>query len=125
TVLGFGLNAYSILVPFLVLAIGVSHGVQMVNAMGNQLDHGYSKLKAARLAFRALYIVGITALITDAFGFITLMIIEIEVIRDLGAAAGIGVAVIVLTNLVLLPVLFSFMGMKRPANRGEDYEETG
>jgi predicted RND superfamily exporter protein len=125
TVLGYGLNAYSILVPFLVLAIGVSHGVQMVNAMGIQLSFGYSKLKAARLAFRALYIVGITALITDAFGFITLMVIEIEVIRDLGAAASIGVAVIVLTNLVLLPVLLSYMGMKPPVDRGAAYKERG
>ena len=125
TVLGYGLNAYSILVPFLVLAIGVSHGVQMINAMGNQLSLGDSKLKAARLAFRALYIVGITALITDAFGFITLMVIEIEVIRDLGAAASIGVAAIVLTNLVLLPVLLSYIGMKAPADRGQAYREKG
>jgi len=125
TVFGYGLNAYSILVPFLVLAIGVSHGVQMVNAMANQLSHGYSKLKSARLAFRALYIVGVTALITDAFGFITLLIIEIEVIRDLGAAAGIGVAVIVLTNLVLLPVLLSYTGMKPARHRDDDYEAEG
>jgi predicted RND superfamily exporter protein len=125
TVFGYGLNAYSILVPFLVLAIGVSHGVQMVNAMANQLSHGYSKLKAARLAFRSLYIVGVTALITDAFGFITLMVIEIEVIRDLGTAAGIGVAVIVLTNLVLLPVLLSYTGMKPARHRDDDYEYGG
>jgi uncharacterized protein len=125
TVFGYGLNAYSILVPFLVLAIGVSHGVQMVNAMANNLSHGHSKLKAARLAFRSLYIVGVTALITDAFGFITLMVIEIEIIRDLGTAAGIGVAVIVLTNLVLLPALLSFTGMKPARHRDDDYEHEG
>lgn len=125
TVFGYGLNAYSILVPFLVLAIGVSHGVQMVNAMGNQLSHGHSKLKAARLAFRSLYIVGVTALITDAFGFITLTVIEIEVIRDLGVAAGIGVAVVVLTNLVLLPVLLSYTGMNTPQQDSDVKAETG
>lgn len=125
TVFGYGLNAYSILVPFLVLAIGVSHGVQMVNAMGNQLSHGYSKLKAARLAFRSLYIVGVTALITDAFGFITLTVIEVEVIRDLGVAAGIGVAVIVLTNLLLLPVLLSYTGMNVPTQDSEQRAKVG
>ena len=125
TVFGYGLNAYSILVPFLVLAIGVSHGVQMVNAMANQLSHGYSNLKAARLAFRTLYVVGVTALITDAFGFITLLVIEIEVIRDLGFAAAIGVAVIVFTNLVLLPVILSFTGMKPARHREDDYEYEG
>ena len=125
TVFGYGLNAYSILVPFLVLAIGVSHGVQMVNAMANQLSHGHSNLKAARLAFRTLYVVGVTALITDAFGFITLLVIEIEVIRDLGFAAAIGVAVIVFTNLVLLPVILSFTGMKPARHREDDYEYEG
>lgn len=125
TALGYGLNAYSILVPFLVLAIGVSHGVQMINAMANQLSHGHSSLKAARLAFRTLYLVGVTALITDAFGFITLLVIEIEVIRDLGAAAGIGVAAIVFTNLVLLPVILSYTGMKPAAHRENEYDWEG
>jgi predicted RND superfamily exporter protein len=125
TVFGYGLNAYSILVPFLVLAIGVSHGVQMVNAMANQLSHGHSNLKSARLAFRSLYIVGVTALITDAFGFITLLVIEIEVIRDLGFAAGIGVAAIVFTNLVLLPTILSFTGMKPARHRDDDYQWQG
>ncbi len=125
TVLGYGLNAYSILVPFLVLAIGVSHGVQMINAMANQLSHGHSNLKSARLAFRTLYLVGVTALITDAFGFITLLVIEIEVIRDLGAAAGIGVAAIVFTNLVLLPVILSYTGMKPAPHREDEYEWEG
>jgi uncharacterized protein len=125
TVFDYGLNAYSILVPFLVLAIGVSHGVQMVNAMANQLSHGHSSLKAARLAFRALYVVGVTALITDGFGFITLLIIEIEVIRDLGFAAGVGVAAIVFTNLILLPTLLSYTGMKPARHREDDYEWEG
>ena len=125
TVFGYGLNAYSILVPFLVLAIGVSHGVQMVNAMANQLAQGHSNLKSARLAFRSLYIVGVTALITDAFGFITLLVIEIEVIRDLGFAAGIGVAAIVFTNLLLLPTILSFTGMKAARHRDNDYDWEG
>jgi predicted RND superfamily exporter protein len=125
TVFGYGLNAYSTLIPFLVLAIGVSHGVQLVNAVGIQLSHGHGKLKAARLAFRALYIVGVTALITDAFGFITLMVIEIEIIRDLGAAAAIGVAVVVFTNLILLPVILSYTGMKAPANPDTSYQGKG
>ena len=109
--LGFGLNAYSILVPFLILAVGVSHGVQVINAIALQMAEGSERLLAARLAFRGLYLAGMTALISDAIGFVTLLVIDIEVIRELGIAASIGVAAIVFTNLVLLPVIMSYIGV--------------
>ncbi len=112
---GFGLSAYSMLVPFLVFAIGVSHGVQLINAMAIEMSRGASKEQSARLAFRALYVPGMIALISDAIGFITMLIIDIEVIQDLGIAASIGVAVIILTNLVLLPILMSYFGIKPAA----------
>lgn len=109
--LGYGLNAYSILVPFLILAVGVSHGVQVINAIALQMHGTSNKLVAARLAFRALYIAGMTALISDAIGFITLLVIDIQVIQELGIAASVGVAAIIFTNLVLLPVLMSYIGI--------------
>ncbi len=109
--LGYGLNAYSILIPFLVFAIGVSHGVQVVNTVGIETSAGRSRLMAARFAFRGLYIAGMVALLAGALGFLTMMLIDIEVIRDRGVAASVGVAVIVLTNLVLLPVLMSYLGI--------------
>lgn len=112
-VLGFGLNAFSILVPFLIFAIAVSHGVQVVNAVAVNTDHaaGGTPLGASRLAFRSLYIPGITALVSDGAGFLTLWLIPIQVIRDLGVSASVGVAVIVLTNLVLLPVILSWLDL--------------
>jgi hypothetical protein len=113
TTLGYGLNAYSILIPFLVFAIGVSHGVQIINAILGESAAGADKLTSARRAFRALYVPGMTALVTDAIGFITMVLIPIQVIKDLGIAASVGVAVIVLTNLVLLPVLMSYFGISK------------
>ncbi len=113
TTLGYGLNAYSILIPFLVFAIGVSHGVQIVNAILGESIAGNDKQTSARRAFRALYVPGMTALVSDAIGFITMVLIPIQVIKDLGIAASVGVAVVVLTNLVLLPVMMSYLGITR------------
>jgi len=110
---GYGLNAYSMLVPFLVLAIGVSHGVQVINAIALQLQHTDNCLLACRLAFRGLYIAGMTALISDGIGFITLLVIDIGVIQELGIAASIGIAAIIVTNLVLLPVIMSYCGISQ------------
>jgi len=109
--LGFGINPYSMLVPFLVFAIGVSHGVQIINSIIHHSVTGANKMDAAKLAFRSLYIAGITALVSDAIGFTTLMVIDIEVIRELAIAASIGVAIIIVTNLIALPILMSYIGV--------------
>ena len=111
--LGYGLDPYSVLVPFLVFAIGISHGVQIVNAMAVEAAKGFDSVTAARLAFRALYIPGMLALVSDAFGFLTLIFIEIDVIRDLAVAAGIGVAFVILTNLVLHVLIMSYVGISK------------
>jgi len=125
TTLGYGLNPYSILIPFLVFAIGVSHGVQVINAISLEAAAGQDKLNSARRAFRALYVPGMTALVSDAIGFITMVLIPIQVIKDLGVAASVGVAVIILTNLVLLPVLMSYFGIStRTLQRIRDRQES-
>ncbi|MCF4009730.1 efflux RND transporter permease subunit [Rheinheimera sp. UJ63] len=109
TVLGFGIDPMSILVPFLVFAIGVSHGVQMINSTGKRVASGMNAKTAAQASFRKLLVPGGVALLSDTVGFLTLLIIEIGVIRELAITASLGVAVIILTNLVLLPVLMSFV----------------
>merc|ERR1712000_432059 len=109
TVLGFGLDPMSILVPFLVFAIGVSHGVQMINAVEKKVVAGMGAQHAAMSAFRALLVPGGIALLSDTVGFMTLLVIDIGIIRELAITASMGVAVIILTNLILLPVLMSFL----------------
>ena len=109
TTLGFGLDPMSILVPFLVFAIGVSHGVQMINAFEKRVMHGHSAFESAEIAFTALLLPGGIALISDTVGFMTLLVIDIGIIRELAITASLGVAVIIFTNLVLLPVLMSYL----------------
>ena len=106
---GFGLDPYSILVPFLIFAIGVSHGVQMMRAYRAEAFAGHTSVEAARAAFRQLLVPGGVALLTDTLGFVTMLIIKIEVIRELAITASLGVAVIIITNLFLLPILLSFV----------------
>jgi len=108
---GFELDPYSILVPFLVFAIGVSHGAQKMNGIMQDIGRGAHKLVAARFTFRRLFLAGLTALLADAVGFAVLMVIDIPVIKDLALTASFGVAVLILTNLILLPVLLSYIGV--------------
>lgn len=122
--LGFELDPYSILVPFLVFAIGVSHGVQKMNGIMQDVGRGTHRLVAARYTFRRLFLAGMTALLADAVGFAVLMFIDIPVIKDLALTASIGVAVLIFTNLLLLPVLLSFVGVSLTAAKRSLQEET-
>ena len=108
--LGYGMDPMSVLVPFLIFAIGVSHAVQMLSAVRAEIFFGHEAEAAARRAFRRLLVPGGIALATDTTGFLVIMLIDIRMIQEMAAMASIGVAGIILTNLILLPVLLSYAG---------------
>ncbi|SNC62743.1 hypothetical protein SAMN04487881_0725 [Marinobacter sp. es.048] len=109
------LDPFTVLVPFLVFAIGVSHGAQKMNGILQDIGKGNHKMVAARYTFRRLFVPGVTALVSDAVGFAVLMIIDIPVIRELAISASIGFGMLILTNLVVLPVLLSYTGVSKTA----------
>ena len=109
--LGYELDPFSILVPFLVFAIGVSHGAQKLNGVLQDIGKGTHRYIAARYTFRRLFLAGVTALMSDGVGFAVLMIIQIQVIQDLAITASIGVLVLIFTNLILIPVALSYTGV--------------
>jgi predicted RND superfamily exporter protein len=113
--LGFELDPYSVLVPFLIFAIGMSHGAQKMNGIMQDVGRGMHRLVAARFTFRRLFLAGLTALLCDAVGFAVLMLIKIKVIQDLAMIASLGVAVLIFTNLILLPILLSYIGVSAHA----------
>ena len=122
--LGYELDPYSILVPFLVFAIGMSHGAQKMNGIMQDVGRGTHRWIAARYTFRRLFVAGLTALIADAVGFGVLMVIEVPVIRELAVTASLGMAVLIFTNLVLLPILLSYVGVSPAAAARSVREET-
>jgi hypothetical protein len=113
--LGLELNPYSILVPFLIFAIGMSHGSQKMNGILQDVGRGTHQVVAARYTFRRLFLAGLTALLADAVGFAVLAFIQIRVIQELALAASIGVAILIVTNLILVPILLSYVGVSAKA----------
>ena len=108
TLLGFGLDPLAILVPFLVFAIGVSHGIQQINFISREVCAGADAMTAAQRSFTGLLVPGTLALITAFVGFATLVLVPIPMIRELAITASVGVAYKIVTNLVMLPVLASY-----------------
>jgi hypothetical protein len=125
--LGFGIDPMNMLTPFLIFAIAVSHGEQMINRFRGELffggledgtveelrqRQGVDAPTAARRAFRRLLVPGAVALIAGCIGFATILIIPVRIIFELAVTATVGVALTLLTDLVLLPVLLSYCDLR-------------
>lgn len=109
---GFGLDPFAILVPFLVLAVSTSHGVQYVNTWADEVMEGKSSYDASVETFRRLAIPGTIALLTDLSGFLTIQFVPIDIIRELSWNAAFGMLAIIITNKVMMPIWLSYVTVK-------------
>ncbi len=109
TTAGYGLDPFAILIPFLVLSVSTSHGVQYVNAWVGEVDKGAEPFEASLETFRRLAIPGTTALITDVAGFATIYLIPIDIIREMSINAAFGMLAIIVTNKVLAPIWLTYI----------------
>jgi len=132
--MGFGIDPMNILTPFLIFAIAVSHGEQMINRFRGEIffggledgnaeelrkRRGTDSLTAARAAFRMLLVPGSVALLAGCIGFATILMIPIRIIFELAITATVGVAITVFTDLILLPVLLSYTNLRNMERKRE------
>jgi predicted RND superfamily exporter protein len=114
---GLGLDPLSILVPFLVFSIAVSHAVQMTEAWRTQRLAGLDAPEASVRAFCQLLIPGSVALLANALGFMVIALVDIEIVRELAMTATLGVTVMILSNKLLLPAFLALRAGVPPARR--------
>ena len=110
--LGLGIDPMSILVPFLIFSIGVSHAVQMTNAWKQEVLAGSDSVSAAKAAFCKIFIPGALALLMNALGFGVIMLIDIPIVHELGVTACIGVMLMIITNKIMLPLIIAHLQLE-------------
>ena len=110
--INMGIDPISMLVPFLIFSIGVSHAVQMTNAWKLEMLKGATSDQAAHAAIRKLFIPGTVALLTNALGFMAIMKIEIPIVHELGITACLGVLLMIVTNKMMLPIILSHLSLE-------------
>ena len=109
--LGFGIDPLSILVPFLVFAIALSHATQMLRSFRYEINMGKDEPAAARASFSNLFVPGCVAILTGTVGFSTIYLVHVPTIQELAITASLGVFLIIFTDRFLLPVLISYTRM--------------
>ncbi|HQY04444.1 MAG TPA: MMPL family transporter [Lacunisphaera sp.] len=109
--LGFGIDPLSILVPFLIFAIALSHATQMLRSFRFEVNMGKDEPAAARASFSNLFVPGCVAILTGTVGFSTIYLVAVPTIQELAITASLGVFLIIFTDRFLLPVLISYTKM--------------
>ncbi len=109
--LGFGIDPLSILVPFLIFAIALSHATQMLRSFRYEVNMGKDEPAAARASFSNLFVPGCVAILTGTVGFSTIYLVHVPTIQELAVTASLGVFLIIFTDRFLLPVLISYTKM--------------
>ena len=104
---GFKLTPSTVIAPFLVFALGVSHSVQYIKLYYEYMaKHRNSKAASVKIS-RALFVPAFTGLLTDGIGPFTLFMVPLGMVRSLAIAIGFGVLSIFFSTVILIPNLLS------------------
>lgn len=118
---GYKLTPATVLAPFLVFALGVSHSVQFIKRYYEYMSkHKRNSKMAAIKITRNLFVPAFTGLLTDGIAPFTLFFVPLGMVKSLAVAVGFGILSIFFSTIILVPNLLSFM---KPPKRLEVIKE--
>ena len=121
---GKGLDPFAILVPFLILSISVSHGVQYCNSWVGEIANNHrNSFDASVETWRRLAIYGTMAILTGVVGFALIGLIPIDIIREMALNACLGMFAIVITNKVMMPIWLTWIDVGDPVEFAKKQEQ--
>ncbi len=109
--LGYGLDPLTFVIPFVVFVLGAAHGIPQAQVIAERVAAGDDAMATARETFRRLFLPGSLALLATAVAFLVMALMPIHTVRALGITAAFGIALKIISNLVLLPILVSYGGI--------------
>lgn len=103
------LDIMSITVPFLILAIAVSHAVQIIKRYYEEYLHLGENKAACKATIRELLRTASGAMVTDSAGFLALLIFPFPAMRSMALVATISILCIFFTTFLFIPLALSFL----------------
>jgi hypothetical protein len=108
--MGLRLDPSTILVPFIILALGISHSVHTMKRYYEEMQDPHTKSKHAIVNTMAhLFIPGLACVLTDGFGFLSLGLVPLPTIKSMALASGFGILANFFTSFMFTPCILSFM----------------
>jgi hypothetical protein len=106
---GEKINIVNNIVPVLIIIIGISNGIHLVNRYREELRVDGERLKATIRTVKTMAIACFLTSFTTAVGFASLMVSKTDLLSRFGQTAAAGVMVSYFVIILFLPVMFTFL----------------
>ena len=111
--LGYNFDPLTLVIPLLITARCISHGVQMTERYLEEYETRGDKQEAATAAMGELFLPGLVGVITDAGGIFVIAVAAIPIMRKLAFFCSFWAMSILITVLLLSPILLSYLPAPR------------
>lgn len=106
---GYNLDPLGLVIPFLISARAMSHGIQIVERYYQELNLHADHQLSARLTFESLFRPGSLGVVSDAIGLLLIAIGSIPLNTKLAHYASLWALCIIITVLLAVPLLLSIL----------------
>ena len=125
SLLGYNLDPLTLVIPFLITARAMSHGIQLVERYYQEAHHAKDNHDAARRTFETLFRPGTLGIVSDAVGLLLISLGSSPINVKLGIYASIWAGSVVLTVLIAVPLVLSLLPLSTRTGDVADQAQAG
>mgnify|MGYP001823877518 FL=1 len=125
SLLGYNLDPLTLVIPFLITARAMSHGIQLVERYYQEAHHAKDNHDAARRTFETLFRPGTLGIVSDAVGLLLISLGSSPINVKLGIYASIWAGSVVLTVLIAVPLVLSLLPLSKRTGDVADQAQAG
>jgi predicted RND superfamily exporter protein len=120
SLLGFNLDPLMLVIPFLISARAMSHGIPLVERFYQELAEDPDHRRAARTAFENLFRPGSLGVISDAIGLMLISLGSVPINDKLAVYASLWALSVIVTVLIAIPVMLELLPRPRKTEMKHD-----
>lgn len=114
TVLGFKITLLSGLIPPVIVTIGITNAIYLLNKYHLEYARHRDKMAAICVVVQKMGLAMFLTNLTVAIGFLTLLTTDILVLREFGVVAGINILALFFVSLVMIPGILTWLPEPAP-----------
>lgn len=107
--LGFKISLLSGLIPPVIVTIGITNAIYLLNKYHLEFVNRRNKMEAIKAVVLKMGLATFLTNLTVAIGFLTLLSTDITILREFGIVAGINIIALFVVSLVMIPSILSWM----------------
>ncbi|MBL0742237.1 efflux RND transporter permease subunit [Chryseolinea lacunae] len=106
---GFKITLLSGLIPPVIVTIGVTNAIYLLNKYHLEFARSKNKIEAITVVVRKMGLAMFLTNLTVAIGFLTLLSTDIVILREFGIVAGINIMALFFVSLVMIPTILYWL----------------